>query len=45
MASGGGSDIYEVVIRDDMTGKLMLEGDVMFASQMTSFFRIPTASG
>jgi len=28
-----------------MTGKLKLEGDVMFASQMTSFFRIPTAAG
>jgi putative sterol carrier protein len=27
-----------------MTGKLKLEGDVMFASRMTSFFRIPTAS-
>jgi len=26
-----------------MTGKLKLEGDVMFASRMTSFFRIPTA--
>lgn len=82
-APGGGSDIYEVVIRDGkittsdepteqqprvkiktapvpflklvtgqqsgpvmfMTGKLKLEGDVMFASRMTSFFRIPTASG
>jgi putative sterol carrier protein len=82
-APGGGSDIYEVVIRDGkietidepteqqprvkiktapvaflklvtgqqsgpvmfMTGKLKLEGDVMFASQMTSFFRIPTAGG
>jgi putative sterol carrier protein len=78
----GGSDIYEVVIRDGkittsdepaeqeprvkiktapvpflklvtgqqsgpvmfMTGKLKLEGDVMFASRMTSFFRIPTAT-
>jgi putative sterol carrier protein len=28
-----------------MTGKLKLEGDVMFASRMTSFFRIPTAAG
>jgi putative sterol carrier protein len=28
-----------------MTGKLKLEGDVMFASRMTAFFRIPTASG
>ena len=28
-----------------MTGKLKLEGDVMFASRMTSFFRIPSASG
>jgi putative sterol carrier protein len=27
-----------------MTGKLKLDGDVMFASRMTSFFRIPTAS-
>jgi putative sterol carrier protein len=27
-----------------MTGKLQLEGDVMFASRMTSFFRIPTAT-
>jgi putative sterol carrier protein len=27
-----------------MTGKLKLEGDVMFASRMTSFFRIPAAS-
>jgi putative sterol carrier protein len=26
-----------------MTGKLKLEGDVMFASRMTSCFRIPTA--
>jgi putative sterol carrier protein len=26
-----------------MTGKLKLDGDVMFASRMTSFFRIPTA--
>ena len=26
-----------------MTGKLKLEGDVMFASRMTSFFRIPSA--
>jgi putative sterol carrier protein len=28
-----------------MTGKLKLEGDVMFASRMTSFFRIPKAAG
>jgi putative sterol carrier protein len=28
-----------------MTGKLRIEGDVMFASRMTSFFRVPTASG
>jgi putative sterol carrier protein len=28
-----------------MTGKLKLEGDVMFASRMTSFFRIPAANG
>jgi putative sterol carrier protein len=28
-----------------MTGKLKLDGDVMFASRMTSFFRIPTAAG
>jgi putative sterol carrier protein len=28
-----------------MTGKLRLEGDVMFASRLTSFFRIPSASG
>lgn len=28
-----------------MTGKLKLEGDVMFASRMTSFFRIPKAGG
>jgi putative sterol carrier protein len=27
-----------------MTGKLKLEGDVMFASRMTSFFRIPTGA-
>ena len=27
-----------------MSGKLKLEGDVMFASRMTSFFRIPTAA-
>jgi putative sterol carrier protein len=26
-----------------MTGKLKIKGDLMFASQMTSFFRIPTA--
>ena len=26
-----------------MTGKLKLEGDLMFATQITSFFRIPTA--
>jgi putative sterol carrier protein len=81
-APDGGSDIYEVVIRDGtvevsdepkdqpkvkittapvpflklvtgqqsgpvmfMTGKLKLEGDVMFASRMTSFFRIPKAAG
>jgi putative sterol carrier protein len=28
-----------------MTGKLKLSGDMLFASRMTSFFRIPTASG
>jgi putative sterol carrier protein len=28
-----------------MTGKLKLDGDVMFASRMTGFFRIPTAAG
>jgi putative sterol carrier protein len=28
-----------------MTGKLKLEGDVMFASRLSSFFRIPAASG
>jgi putative sterol carrier protein len=28
-----------------MTGKLQLDGDVMFASRMTSFFRVPTAAG
>lgn len=28
-----------------MTGKLKLEGDVMFASRLTSFFRIPSTSG
>jgi putative sterol carrier protein len=28
-----------------MTGKLKLDGDVMFAARITSFFRIPTASG
>src|SRR5690242_12135915 len=28
-----------------MTGKLKLEGDVMFASRLTSFFRIPSAAG
>jgi putative sterol carrier protein len=28
-----------------MTGKLKLEGDVMLASRLTGFFRIPTASG
>jgi putative sterol carrier protein len=28
-----------------MTGKLKIEGDLMFASRMTSFFRIPTAAG
>jgi len=27
-----------------MTGKLKIEGDLMFASTMTSFFRIPSAS-
>jgi putative sterol carrier protein len=27
-----------------MTGKLKLDGDVMFASRMTSFFRSPTAA-
>jgi putative sterol carrier protein len=27
-----------------MTGKLKLEGDVLLASRLTSFFRIPTAS-
>jgi putative sterol carrier protein len=27
-----------------MTGKLKLEGDVMFASRITSFFRIPSPS-
>jgi putative sterol carrier protein len=27
-----------------MTGKLRLEGDVMFASRLTSFFRIPSES-
>jgi putative sterol carrier protein len=27
-----------------MTGKLKLEGDVMFASRLNSFFRIPTAT-
>ena len=26
-----------------MTGKLKIKGDLMFASQMTSFFKIPTA--
>ncbi|MEK6278442.1 MAG: SCP2 sterol-binding domain-containing protein [Actinomycetota bacterium] len=26
-----------------MTGKLKLEGDIMFASQVTTFFKIPTA--
>ena len=26
-----------------MTGKLRLEGDVMLASRLTSFFRIPSA--
>lgn len=26
-----------------MTGKLKIKGDLMFASQMTSFFRIPSA--
>lgn len=26
-----------------MTGKLKIKGDLMFATQMTSFFRIPTA--
>ena len=28
-----------------MTGKLKIEGDLMFASQMTSFFRMPKAAG
>jgi putative sterol carrier protein len=28
-----------------MTGRLKLEGDIMYAAQITSFFRIPTASG
>lgn len=28
-----------------MTGKLKLEGDIMYAAQITSFFRIPSASG
>lgn len=28
-----------------MTGKLKLDGDVLFASRITSFFRIPSASG
>lgn len=27
-----------------MTGKLKIKGDLMFASQMTSFFRIPSAT-
>ena len=27
-----------------LTGKLRLEGDVMLASRLTSFFRIPTAA-
>ena len=27
-----------------MTGKLKLDGDVMFAARLTSFFRIPSAS-
>ena len=27
-----------------MTGKLKLEGDVMLASRLTSFFRIPSAN-
>ena len=27
-----------------MTGKLKIKGDLMFASQMTSFFRIPSAA-
>ena len=27
-----------------MTGKLKLEGDLMLASRLTSFFRIPTAA-
>jgi putative sterol carrier protein len=82
-APGGGTDVYEVVIRDGgvqvgdeptgenprvtltmapvpflklvtgqqsgpvmfMTGKLKLEGDVMFASRLTSFFRIPSRPG
>jgi putative sterol carrier protein len=28
-----------------MTGRLKLSGDLLFASRMTSFFRIPSASG
>ena len=28
-----------------MTGKLKLEGDIMYAAQITSFFRIPKAPG
>ena len=28
-----------------LTGKLKIDGDVLFASRMTSFFRIPTATG
>lgn len=27
-----------------MTGKLKINGDLMFASRMTSFFRIPSGS-
>ncbi len=27
-----------------MSGKLKIEGDLMFASRMTSFFRIPSAA-
>ena len=28
-----------------MTGKLKIQGDLMFASRLTSFFRIPSTSG
>ena len=27
-----------------MAGKLKIEGDLMFATRMTSFFRIPSAA-